>query len=111
MSAANTARRSTTPPAQPERVRGDRRERAPPGRERGHRGAEDVLLALEIADWNPVSAVAAAARELFGNPNPSASIGAWPMQHTIAASLMWSVALLVAFGPLATTLDRRRTTA
>jgi ABC-type multidrug transport system permease subunit len=64
-----------------------------------------------IADWNPVSAVAAAARELFGNPNPSASIGAWPMQHPVAASLMWSVALLVAFAPLATTLYRRRTTA
>jgi ABC transporter DrrB family efflux protein len=63
-----------------------------------------------IADWNPVSAVAAAARELFGNPNPSASIGAWPMQHPVAASLMWSVALLVAFAPLATTLYRRRTT-
>ena len=26
-----------------------------------------------IADWNPVSAVTAAAAELFGNPNPSAS--------------------------------------
>src|SRR6185312_11524249 len=63
-----------------------------------------------IADWNPVSAVTAAARELFGNPNPSASIGAWPMQHPVAASLMWSVALLVAFAPLATTLYRRRTT-
>ena len=25
-----------------------------------------------IADWNPVSAVTAAARQLFGNPNPSA---------------------------------------
>ena len=25
-----------------------------------------------IADWNPVSAVTAASRNLFGNPNPSA---------------------------------------
>ena len=24
-----------------------------------------------IANWNPVSAVASACRELFGNPNPS----------------------------------------
>jgi len=32
------------------------------------------------------------------------------MQHPVAASLMWSVALLVAFVPLATTLYRRRTT-
>jgi ABC-2 type transport system permease protein len=63
-----------------------------------------------IADWNPVSAVAAAARELFGNPNPSASIDAWPMQHPVAASLLWSIAILAVFAPLATALYRRRTT-
>ncbi|HEY7003823.1 MAG TPA: ABC transporter permease [Gaiellaceae bacterium] len=63
-----------------------------------------------IADWNPVSAVTAAARELFHNPNPSASIHAWPMQHPVATSLLWSFALLAAFAPLATVLFRRRTT-
>jgi ABC-2 type transport system permease protein len=63
-----------------------------------------------IADWNPVSAVTAAARELFGNPNPSASIGAWPMQHPVAASLLWSIAILMVSAPLATALYRRRTT-
>ncbi len=63
-----------------------------------------------IADWNPVSAVTSAARQLFGNPNPSASIHAWPMQHPVAASLLWSVGLLVVFAPLAAYLFRRRTT-
>jgi ABC-2 type transport system permease protein len=63
-----------------------------------------------IADWNPVSAVTAAARDLWGNPNPSASISAWPMQHPIVASLLWSLALLAIFAPLATVLYRRRTT-
>jgi hypothetical protein len=62
-----------------------------------------------IADWSPVSAVTAAARDLFGNPNPSASIHAWPMQHPVLASLCWSVALLALFAPLATVLYRRRT--
>jgi ABC-2 type transport system permease protein len=62
-----------------------------------------------IADWNPVSAVTAAARQLFGNPNPSASIDAWPMQHPVAATLAWSFALLVIFAPLASVLYRRRT--
>ena len=38
-----------------------------------------------IANWNPVSAVASACRELFGNPNPSATIPAWPMQHPVEA--------------------------
>jgi ABC-2 type transport system permease protein len=63
-----------------------------------------------IADWNPVSAVTAAARDLFGNPNPSATLSAWPMQHPVAASLLWSAAFLVIFAPLATLLYRRRTT-
>jgi ABC transporter DrrB family efflux protein len=63
-----------------------------------------------IADWNPVSAVTSAARHLWGNPNPSATIHAWPMQHPVEASLLWSVALLLIFAPLATFLYRRRTT-
>jgi ABC-2 type transport system permease protein len=63
-----------------------------------------------IADWNPVSAVTTASRQLFGNPNPSAAIRAWPMQHPITASLLWSFALLLIFAPLATALYRRRTT-
>ncbi|HEY7398872.1 MAG TPA: ABC transporter permease [Gaiellaceae bacterium] len=62
-----------------------------------------------VADWSPVSAVTAAARELFGNPNPSAAIHAWPMQHPVTAALLWSVALLAVCAPLASLLFRRRT--
>ncbi len=62
-----------------------------------------------FADWNPVSAVASAARDLWQNPNPSSTIHAWPMQHPLAASLLWSVGLLAVFAPLATHLYRRRT--
>jgi ABC-2 type transport system permease protein len=62
-----------------------------------------------IADWNPVSAVTAAARDLFHNPNPSGSIHAWPMQHPALASVLWSVGLLVVFAPLAVRLYQRRT--
>jgi ABC transporter DrrB family efflux protein len=63
-----------------------------------------------VANWNPVSAVTAAARQLWGNPNPSAAISAWPMQHPVAASLGWSVAILLICAPLAALLYRRRTT-
>jgi ABC-2 type transport system permease protein len=63
-----------------------------------------------FANWNPVSAVTAAARQLFGNPNPSALVHAWPMQHPLAASFLWSLVLLSIFAPLATILYRRRTT-
>jgi ABC-2 type transport system permease protein len=63
-----------------------------------------------IADWNPVSAVTTASRQLLGNPNPSASIHAWPMEHAVLASLLWSVAFVAIFAPLAASLYRRRTT-
>jgi ABC-2 type transport system permease protein len=54
-----------------------------------------------IADWNPVSALAAAARHLLGSPVPPAD-GAWPLVHPVLASLLWTAALLVIFVPLAT---------
>jgi ABC transporter DrrB family efflux protein len=54
-----------------------------------------------VAEWNPMSSLAAACRSLFGNPNPAASVHAWPAQHPELAVLCWSVALLVIFAPLA----------
>jgi ABC transporter DrrB family efflux protein len=62
-----------------------------------------------IANWNPVSAVASACRELWGNPNPSASIQAWPMQHPVEAAIIWSLILLAVCVPLAARLYKRRT--
>ena len=52
-----------------------------------------------IADWNPVSALAAAARQLFGNPAGPAN-GAWPLEHPVTASLAWTALLLAVFVPL-----------
>jgi ABC-2 type transport system permease protein len=52
-----------------------------------------------IADWNPVSALAAAMRELFGNPTAPAN-GAWPLLHPVLASAGWMVLLLAIFVPL-----------
>ncbi len=63
-----------------------------------------------IAEWNPVSALATACRSLFGDPNPGALSDAWPMQHPVAASLLWTVALVAIFAPLAVHLFRRRMT-
>ena len=63
-----------------------------------------------IANWNPVSAVTAAARHLFGNPNPSAAVNAWPMQHPVEAALLWSLAIVAICAPLAAYLFRKRIT-
>ncbi|MEV4336400.1 ABC transporter permease [Streptomyces sp. NPDC049590] len=53
-----------------------------------------------IAEWNPFSATVQAARVLFANPGQSAS-GAWPMQHPVWASLLYSVLIIVVFRTLA----------
>ncbi len=65
---------------------------------------------MTITSWNPVSAVTAACRHLFANPNPSAALDAWPMRHPVAAALGWSAVLLMVCAPLATVLYHRRTT-
>jgi len=53
-----------------------------------------------IAEWNPVSALTGATRELFGNPNPYAS-DSFPGEHPIFMSVVWTIALLAVFMPLA----------
>lgn len=53
-----------------------------------------------IADWNPFSATVQACRVLFGNPGVSTS-DAWPMQHPVWASLIWSVVIVLVFRTLA----------
>ncbi|MFF0781283.1 ABC transporter permease [Streptomyces sp. NPDC003720] len=55
-----------------------------------------------IAEWNPFSATVQACRELFGNLPPGFQTpDAWPMQHPVWASLIWSVLITVAFRTLA----------
>jgi ABC-2 type transport system permease protein len=54
-----------------------------------------------IADWNPVSAVVQAARQLFGNTAPSLETSsAWALQHPVPYVLAWVVVLLAVFVPL-----------
>jgi ABC-2 type transport system permease protein len=56
-----------------------------------------------VAEWNPASAVTQAARELFGNTHPSMPVpDAWPLQHPVLASLLWTALILAVFVPLGT---------
>jgi len=52
-----------------------------------------------IAEWNPVSALTAATRDLWGNPNPYAATG-FPAEHPVLLTLIWVVILIAVFGPL-----------
>ncbi|MGA9276453.1 ABC transporter permease [Ilumatobacter sp.] len=54
-----------------------------------------------FAEWNPVSSVTQAARELFGNIPPDApSPDVWPLEHPIVYTLIWVVATIAVFAPL-----------
>lgn len=55
-----------------------------------------------FAEWNPVSALVQAARELFGNVPPGQPVGdAWPQQHAVTTVLIGVLLMLVVFVPLA----------
>ncbi|MFC6880986.1 MULTISPECIES: ABC transporter permease [Actinomadura] len=61
-----------------------------------------------IADWNPVSALTAACRDLFGNPGAPTGDLAWPIAHPATAVLLWSVGLLIVFVPLSVRTFQRK---
>ncbi|CAM5385059.1 transport permease protein [Streptomyces avidinii] len=59
-----------------------------------------------VAEWNPISAVAAAVRTLCGQAGggaaEAATGAAWPVAHPVAGALLWSLLLLALAVPAAT---------
>ncbi len=53
-----------------------------------------------IANWNPVSSITQAARNLFGNTGLAVP-NVWPLQHPVVYTFIWIVVLLLVFVPLA----------
>ncbi len=53
-----------------------------------------------FAEWNPVSALAQAVRELFGNTGSLPVPDAWPLQNPVLYTLLSVVAILIVFVPL-----------
>ena len=54
-----------------------------------------------FAEWNPVSAVTQAARELFGNiPAGTPEPTVWPLQNPVIYTLAWIVVIIAIFAPL-----------
>jgi ABC-2 type transport system permease protein len=51
-----------------------------------------------IAEWNPLSATGAAARELFGNPGWDG--GSWISAHPVPAAVVWPLLIVAVFAPL-----------
>ena len=71
--------------------------------------AEDLPGPLQaFAEWNPVSSVTQAARELFGNiPPGTPEPGVWSLQQPVLYTLLWVVAIVAVFAPLSIARYRR----
>ena len=64
-----------------------------------------------IAEWNPISALVQAMRELWGNDGiPLPADAALPLQYPVIATILWSVGLSAVLAPLAVRAFVRRTT-
>ncbi|MCP4305947.1 MAG: ABC transporter permease [bacterium] len=54
-----------------------------------------------FAEWNPVSSVTQAARELFGNlPPGTPEPTAWPLQNPALYTIIWIIVIIAIFAPL-----------
>ncbi|HSL58635.1 MAG TPA: ABC transporter permease [Acidimicrobiales bacterium] len=63
-----------------------------------------------FAEWNPVSSVTQATRELLGNiPPGTPEPTAWPLQHPVIYTLGWVVLIVAVFAPLAVRRYQRST--
>ena len=64
-----------------------------------------------LAEWNPISALVQAMRELWGNDGiPLPADAALPLQYPVIATILWSVGLSAVLAPLAIRAFARRTT-
>jgi ABC transporter DrrB family efflux protein len=62
-----------------------------------------------IAEWNPVSSLAQAMRELWGNGPAAPATAQLPLHHPVLATVLWSLALTAVFAPFALRAYARRT--
>jgi ABC transporter DrrB family efflux protein len=61
-----------------------------------------------VAEWNPVSALTQATRELWGNGPAAPDTASWALQHAALVTVVWAVLITAVFAPLALSAFRRR---
>jgi ABC transporter DrrB family efflux protein len=73
--------------------------------------AENMPTLLRIfAEWNPISSLVLAVRELWGTPLPPAEHElALPLQHPVISTIVWTVVMTGVMAPLALRAFKRRT--
>ncbi|MCH9735003.1 MAG: ABC transporter permease [Actinomycetia bacterium] len=62
-----------------------------------------------IAEWNPVSSLAQAMRELWGNGGPAPASAQLPLHYPVLSTVLWSLTLTAVFAPVALYAYKRRT--
>ncbi len=62
-----------------------------------------------FAEWNPVSAVAQAVREAFGNTGTLPEPDVWSLAHPVAYTIIWVAIILAIFIPLSVRQFRKAT--
>ncbi len=61
-----------------------------------------------LAEWNPVSSLTQAARELWGNGPPAPPEAAFPLHHPVLFTIGWAVLITSIMAPLSVRAFRRR---
>ena len=62
-----------------------------------------------IAEWNPISSLVQAVRELWGNDAPVPLDAALPLHHPVLATIIWTIGLTAILAPLSIRTFTRRT--
>ncbi len=70
---------------------------------------ENMPTVLRVfAEWNPISSLVQAMRELWGNIPPAPADAAFPLQHPIVMTVVWCAVMTAVFAPLALRAFQRR---
>ncbi len=62
-----------------------------------------------IAEWNPISSLVQAVRELWGNTPPAPDDAAFPLQHPVLMTVVWTLSITAVVAPLALRTFQNRT--
>ena len=61
-----------------------------------------------MAEWNPISSLTQAARELWGNGPPAPADAAFPLHHPVAFTIGWALLITAVMAPLSIRAFRNR---
>lgn len=70
--------------------------------------AEMPTVLRTIAEWNPISSLTQAARELWGNGPPAPPDAAFPLHHPVEFTIGWALLITAVMAPLSIRAFRKR---